>query len=62
MSEVLLEALMQLFALLTDVKHTLSSTGREKVSEYLSVQFNADYSTSSTAKASTPTKASKNAR
>lgn len=43
MSEVLLEALMQLFALLTDVKHVSLSTGREKVGEYLSRQFNAEY-------------------
>ncbi len=42
MSEQLLEALMQLFALLTDVKHTHNS-GRAKVEEYLSRQFNAQY-------------------
>lgn len=34
---------MQLFALLTDVKHVSLSTGREKVGEYLSHQFNAEY-------------------
>lgn len=34
---------MQLFALLTDVKHVSLSTGREKVGEYLSLQFNAEY-------------------
>ena len=34
---------MQLFALLTDVKHVSLSTGREKVGEYLSRQFNAEY-------------------
>lgn len=43
MSEVLLEALMQLFALLTDVKHTTSTEGRQKVAEYLSRQFNSEY-------------------
>ena len=43
MSEVLLEALMQLFALLTDVKHSVGSTGRDKVGEYLAQQFNAEY-------------------
>ena len=43
MSEVLLEALMQLFALLTDVKHASSNVGRAKVSEYLALQFNAEY-------------------
>ncbi len=42
MSEALLEALMQLFALLTDVKHT-HNTGRAKVEEYLSAQFNSEY-------------------
>ncbi len=34
---------MQLFALLTDVKHVAGTTGREKVGEYLSRQFNAEY-------------------
>lgn len=34
---------MQLFALLTDVKHVSVATGREKVGEYLSLQFNAEY-------------------
>ncbi len=34
---------MQLFALLTDVKHVSVATGREKVGEYLSRQFNAEY-------------------
>lgn len=43
MSEVLLEALMQLFALLTDVKHSSPDVGRQKVKEYLSRQFNAEY-------------------
>lgn len=43
MSEVLLEALMQLFALLTDVKHTTDNSGRAKVEEYLSRQFNSEY-------------------
>ncbi len=43
MSEVLLEALMQLFALLTDVKHTANNVGRKKVEEYLSSQFNTEY-------------------
>ena len=43
MSEVLLEALMQLFALLTDVKHSSASTGRTKVGEFLSRQFHAEY-------------------
>lgn len=43
MSEALLEALMQLFALLTDVKHTVEGEGRQKVTEYLSRQFNAEY-------------------
>ncbi len=43
MSEALLEALMQLFALLTDVKHTAAGEGRQKVAEYLSRQFNAEY-------------------
>lgn len=43
MSEVLLEALMQLFALLTDVKNTPVAVGRQKVEEYLSHQFNAEY-------------------
>ena len=43
MSEALLEALMQLFALLTDVKHTTAGEGRQKVAEYLSRQFNAEY-------------------
>jgi len=45
MSEVLLEALMQLFALLTDVKHTTTTEGRQKVAEYLSRQFNSEYVT-----------------
>lgn len=43
MSEVLLEALMQLFALLTDVKHVGGNVGRTKVGEYLALQFNAEY-------------------
>ena len=43
MSEVLLEALMQLFALLTDVKHAASAAGRSKVGEFLYRQFNAEY-------------------
>ncbi len=43
MSEALLEAIMQLFALLTDVKHATAETGRQKVAEYLSAQFNAEY-------------------
>lgn len=34
---------MQLFALLTDVKHTAANTGRAKVGEFLSRQFNAEY-------------------
>ena len=34
---------MQLFALLTDVKHASSNVGRAKVSEYLALQFNAEY-------------------
>ncbi len=34
---------MQLFALLTDVKHVSVAAGREKVGEYLSRQFNAEY-------------------
>lgn len=43
MSEVLLEALMQLFALLTDVRHSDRVVARQKVEEYLSHQFNAEY-------------------
>ncbi len=43
MSEVLLEALMQLFALLTDVKHTPDKSGRKKVEDFLSTQFNSEY-------------------
>lgn len=42
MSEILLEALMQLFALLTDVKKS-RDTGRSKVEEFLSRQFNSEY-------------------
>ena len=38
MSEVLLEALMQLFALLTDVKNS-RDTGRGKVEEFLARQL-----------------------
>lgn len=34
---------MQLFALLTDVKHAVGATGRAKVGEYLARQFNAEY-------------------
>ncbi len=34
---------MQLFALLTDAKHVSRATGKEKVGEYLSRQFNAEY-------------------
>lgn len=43
MSEVLLEALMQLFALLTDVKLYTDNSGREKVKDFLSRQFNTEY-------------------
>ncbi|MCQ2236014.1 MAG: ATP-binding cassette domain-containing protein [Bacteroidales bacterium] len=43
MSEALLEALMQLFALLTDVKHTDVAQGRQKVEEFLTKQFNKEY-------------------
>lgn len=43
MSEALLEALMQLFALLTDVKHTPDNSGRAKVEEFLQAQFNTEY-------------------
>ncbi|MBP5365304.1 MAG: ATP-binding cassette domain-containing protein [Bacteroidales bacterium] len=43
MSEALLEALMQLFALLTDVKHSTDNSGRAKVAEFLSRQFNTEY-------------------
>lgn len=43
MSEVLLEALMQLFALLTDVKNASDNSGRAKVEEYLARQFNTEY-------------------
>ena len=42
MSEILLEALMQLFALLTDVKKSRDA-GRSKVEEFLSRQFNSEY-------------------
>lgn len=46
MSENLLEALMQLFALLTDVKEErLSGEARVKVEEYLARQFNSEYVT-----------------
>ena len=44
MSEILLEALMQLFALLTDVKEEhISGEARMKVEDYLSRQFNSEY-------------------
>ena len=44
MSEILLEALMQLFALLTDVKEEqVSGEARLKVEDYLSRQFNSEY-------------------
>ena len=43
MSEVLLEALMQLYALLTAVKHSDTKAGRAKVEEYLSEQFSTEY-------------------
>lgn len=43
MSEVLLKALMQLFALLTDVKNASKESGRVKVEEYLSRQLNSEY-------------------
>lgn len=43
MSEALLEALMQLFALLTDVKHADIKASRQKVEEFLTRQFNKDY-------------------
>lgn len=43
MSEVLLEALMQLYALLTVVKQTDTKEGRAKVEEYLSEQFSTEY-------------------
>lgn len=44
MSEMLLEALMQLFALLTDVEEEESlGDARQKVEDYLSRQFNSDY-------------------
>lgn len=43
MSEILLEALMQLFALLTDVKHTTDNSARTKVEEFLALQFNTEY-------------------
>lgn len=42
MSEVLLEALMQLFALLTDVKQS-GNVGRAKVEEFLARQLNSEY-------------------
>ncbi len=42
MSEVLLEALMQLFALLTDVKNS-RDTGRGKVEEFLARQLSNEY-------------------
>ena len=43
MSEALLEALMQLFALLTDVRHADVKEGRRKVEDFLSKEFNKDY-------------------
>lgn len=44
MSEILLEALMQLFALLTDVKQEqISGDARQKVEDYLARQFNSEY-------------------
>lgn len=42
MSEVLLKALMQLFALLTDVKQS-GNNGRAKVEEFLARQLNSEY-------------------